>query len=207
MSVFFRTRLAIATMLCAFGLILTAVAQEQEVTNNAKQSTPSPTSSVLTVKIAEQFLADKYSVVLDKFKTIEDAAAEALSKHEGVLILAGLTELSDAQAESLSKHRGALDLSGVTELSDAAAESLSKHEGERLHLSGLTELSDAQAESLSKHEGKWLYLWGVTELSDTQAESLSAYEGRLYVDYVKQPPSAAKIIRDSRTPDGTRRKK
>ncbi len=34
MSVFFRTRLAIATMLCAFGLSLTAAAQEKEVTNS-----------------------------------------------------------------------------------------------------------------------------------------------------------------------------
>jgi hypothetical protein len=76
-----------------------------------------------------------------------------------------------------------------------------------LCLSGVTDLSDAQAESLSKHEGEWLLLDGLTELSDTQAESLSAYEGRLYVDYDKQPPSAAKIIRDSRNPDGTRRKK
>jgi len=46
-----------------------------------------------------------------------------------VFNLKGLTELSDAAAESLSKHQGILNLSGLTALTDTAAESLSKHEG------------------------------------------------------------------------------
>jgi hypothetical protein len=54
---------------------------------------------VLTEEIAEQFLANEYSVRLDEFETIEDAAAEALSKHEGeFLFLSGLTSLSDSAA-------------------------------------------------------------------------------------------------------------
>ena len=65
--------------------------------------------NVLTKEIAEQFLTDEDSVDLDyEFTTIEDAAAESLSKHEGSLFLRGLTELSDAAAESLSKHEGNL---------------------------------------------------------------------------------------------------
>ena len=56
---------------------------------------------VLTKEIAEQFLANEYSVAISEFTAIEDAAAESLSKHEGGLSLNGLTSLSDAAAESL----------------------------------------------------------------------------------------------------------
>ena len=57
---------------------------------------------VLTKEIAEQFLADEYSVALGDFNKIQDAAAECLSKYQGTeLYLEGLAELSDAAAESL----------------------------------------------------------------------------------------------------------
>ena len=80
----------------------------------------------LTKEIAEQFIADEDSVDLYEFtKLDDDAAAESLSKCQGLLSLDGLTELSDSAAESLSKHQGQLSLDGLTELSDAAAESLS----------------------------------------------------------------------------------
>ena len=89
---------------------------------------------VLTKEIAEQFLADEDSVDLSEFTTIEEAAAESLSKHESWhLSLDGLTKLSDAAAESLSKFEGSqLSLEGVTELSDNAARSLCKFEGDEL---------------------------------------------------------------------------
>ena len=81
---------------------------------------------VITKEIAEKFLADPIPLdSLTEFSSIEDTAAESLSKHEGYLQLNGLTELSDAAAESLSKHQGDLNLSGLTELSDAAAASRS----------------------------------------------------------------------------------
>jgi hypothetical protein len=82
-----------------------------------------------------------------EFATIEDAAAEILSKHEGSLNLSGLSELSDAAAESLSKHEGDLDLSGLTELSDEAAKSLAMHRG-KLQLASLTSLSEVAANVL-----------------------------------------------------------
>ena len=75
---------------------------------------------------------------LDTFTSIEDAAAESLSKHKGEIWLNGLTTISDAAAESLSKHMGNLYLGGLTTLSAAAAESLSKHRGD-LTLSGKVE--------------------------------------------------------------------
>ena len=46
----------------------------------------------LTKEIAEQFLADEYSVDLSTFTELDDDAAESLSKHEGDLSLYGLTE-------------------------------------------------------------------------------------------------------------------
>ena len=78
---------------------------------------------VLTEEIAEQFMVDEDSMYFNEFTTIEDAAAQSLSKHTGdMLYLNGLTSLSDAAAESLSKHEGHLWLRGLTSLSDAAAE-------------------------------------------------------------------------------------
>jgi hypothetical protein len=132
---------------------------------------------ILTAEIAAQFVANQYSVNLQFFTSIEDGAAEALSKHGGYLKLDGLTELSDAQAEALAKHEGDLYLDGLTSLSDAQAEALSKHEGD-LYLDGLTELSDAQAGALAKHEGE-LSLDGLTSLSDAQAEALAKHLGGL----------------------------
>ncbi len=77
--------------------------------------------NVLTKEIAEQFLTDEDSVDLSEFTAIEDAAAESLSKHAGVLGLDGLTSLSDTAAESLGKHQGwILYLSGVIAVSKLA---------------------------------------------------------------------------------------
>ena len=71
--------------------------------------------NVLTKEIAEQFLADEYTHCLSVFTTIDDAAAENLSKHKGDFSLGGLTSLSDAAAESLSKRKGGgLNLSGLS---------------------------------------------------------------------------------------------
>ena len=107
---------------------------------------------LLTVEIAEKFLADNDSVDLSLFTSVEDAAAEALAKSKAILDFRGLAAISDSAAEALAKHDGVLVLNGLTSLSDAQADALSKHEGE-LYLDGLTSLSDAQAEALAKHEG------------------------------------------------------
>ena len=111
-------------------------------------------SDRITKKMAEKFLKNKKSVKLWDKSSMEDAAAEVLSKHKGEQLreLSGLTKLSDAAAESLSKYKGLLTLSGLTELSDAAAQALAQHEGE-LDLSGLTELSDTAAQALAQHKG------------------------------------------------------
>ena len=44
-------------------------------------------SKILTTEIAERFLDDNDSVDLSEFTSIEDAAAQALAKHEGFVIV------------------------------------------------------------------------------------------------------------------------
>ena len=94
-----------------------------------------PTGGLLTVEIAEKFLADNDSVDLSQFTSIEDAAAEALGKNRGgPLFLNGLTSLSDTAAEALAKHEGVgfnggLYLIGLTSLSDTAAQAMAKCDG------------------------------------------------------------------------------
>jgi len=136
---------------------------------------------VLTIRIAEQFIADQGGVSLNSYAAIDDAAAAILAKYEGFdLYLNGLASLSDATASSLAKYEGNLELFGLTSLSDAAAASFAKHQGS-LCLSGLTSLSDAAAESLGKFQGS-LSLSGLTSLSDAAAESLANHEGTLELD-------------------------
>jgi hypothetical protein len=136
---------------------------------------------ILTLEIAEQFLEDPDSISLDEYTSIQDAAAESLSKHQGELYLSGLTQLSDAAAESLSKCQCQyLMLGGLEELSDAAAESLSKCHGD-LNFEYLPKLSDAAAESLSNHKGE-LGLTSLTELSDAAAQSFATNKYR-WIDY------------------------
>jgi len=135
-------------------------------------------NKVLTKKIAKQLLSDKSVDEAGGFTSIEDSAAESLSKHKGEVCLSGLTELSDAAAKSFSKHKGMLWLGGLSELSDTAAESLSKHQG-YLNLDGLTELGNAA--SLSNHQGG-ISLLGLIEISDSAAESLSKHQGDLWLN-------------------------
>ena len=74
----------------------------------------------------------------------------------------GLTYLSDAAADALSKHKGLLTLNGLSYISEAAASGLGRHIG-HLELRGLKYLSLAAAELLCLCPGS-LYL-DLTELS------------------------------------------
>ena len=129
----------------------------------------------LVVKLASQ----KGKLYLRGLKSLSDAGAEALSKHEGeLLFLDGLSSLSDIAVVALSKQKGELIL-GLTSLSAGAAEALSKHEGV-LKLWGLTSLSTIAAEALSKHKGE-LCFQGLTSLSDAAAKALSKHKGDMVV--------------------------
>ncbi len=184
----------------------------------------------LTDAQAESLSKHDGCLVLNGLTELSDAQAEAFSKHKGVYLgfigltsisataleslsghrgsylrLTGLTSLSDTQAQSLTKYQGKLILAGLDVLTDTTAESLSKCNCLSLHLNNLSSLSDAQAVSLSKVEGA-LVLYGLTFLSDIQAETLSQHEAELFVSYANLPPSAAKIIRESRDENNRRRK-
>ena len=158
---------------------------------------------ILTKEIAEQFLEDE-EVDLSEFTSIEDAAAESLSKHIAEyqghsLDLDGLTSLSDAAAESLSKSKEfalraqiyhSLSLNGLKRLSDATAKSFSKiNEGldryttcgddgtepYSLSLNGLTELSDEAGKLLSKMETGCHSLYALLSLPDELRHKVNPY--------------------------------
>jgi predicted DNA-binding WGR domain protein len=136
------------------------------------------------------------SVVLYGLTSLSDAAAEALSKHEGELDLSGLESLSDTAAEALSKCKCELDLSGLAGLSDAAAEALSKYKG-RLSFENIKSLSDAASNSLSKHKGE-LDLRELKSLSDSPghvalAKKLASQKGYLCLSGLASLSDAAAV--------------
>jgi|GEM_PF-2987702 len=79
---------------------------------------------VLTKEIAEQFLAEEDSVDLSEFTTIEDGAAESLSKSGSSLWLNGLTTLSECAATSLSGTGRPVRLQGLKHLTPETAKTL-----------------------------------------------------------------------------------
>ena len=58
-------------------------------------------NKILTKEIAEQFLGDPDGVELDEFTSIEDEAAEVLSKHQGELCLIECRFISTSAIELL----------------------------------------------------------------------------------------------------------
>ena len=83
-------------------LAISCVATGVGYSNPNSSASDDVSGSVLTVEIAKQYLADADSVDTKQFTSIEDAAAEALGKHDGQLNLSGLTSVSDVAAEALS---------------------------------------------------------------------------------------------------------
>ena len=103
----------------------------------------------LTKELAEQFLAEGWSVKLTEFTELDDDAAESLSRYRSPLSLKGLTSLSDSPVHLRLRLKMGESLNGLTSLSDAAAESLSKHEGDLLLK--LKNLPASAAEILRQH--------------------------------------------------------
>ena len=147
---------------------------------------------VLTELVAKRFLKERNRASLLQYVTIDEPAAEILSGHNGDLIF-WVRSMSDAAAKALSKHVGLLVLNFLPELSDSAAESLSKHQG-ALYLKGLGSLSDAAAESLSKHQHN-LSMTQLQILSDEAARSLLKHPD-LELNLTIIPESAATILRE-----------
>jgi len=113
-------------------------------------------------------------------QTDEVKAAKLLAKHDGDLILDGLSSISPSVAEALALHKGELHLNGLTSLSAEAARALAEHQGQQLSLDGLTMLSTEAADALAKHRG-YLNLNGLKTLSANVSEALSRHRGSLYL--------------------------
>ena len=127
---------------------------------------------VLTKEIAEQFLADAKSVELSLFTTIEDAAAEILTKEKTCLGLDGLTKISPIAAKYLANSEaGEFGLNGLTTLEEGVAAALSNYKG-NLYLEGLIEISDKDAESLSNRR-EFVSFYALKTISEPAARSLA----------------------------------
>ena len=118
---------------------------------------------------------------LDNIQSLSPETAEALSAHEGVLVLNGLVSLDPVVAAALAKRvgnrknnrAGTLVLNGVPAISTEAARALAAFPGE-LVIKGVTELSVETAAALAAHRGR-LHLTGLTEVSPGVRAALQAH--------------------------------
>lgn len=134
------------------------------------------------------------AMFLQQNETIDEVAAELLSRHKGDLGLQAAS-ISDGAAKALGKHTGGrLILNHLTEISDFAAESISQHRGD-LFLRGLRSLSDAAAESFSEHQHGDLHLKSLEFISDEAAKTLAKHPN-LELDLTLFRGSAARIFRE-----------
>jgi hypothetical protein len=139
-------------------------------------------AKTLTKTLAGQFMKDDESLTLYEFTSIDDDAAEVLSKYRGSLDLRGLVSLTTKAADALSTHKGdggdnvALCLDSLENIPLSALESLCKHSGSLVL--GLTSVTTAMASLLGKHKGE-LELRSLEELSDSDAAALGSHCGGL----------------------------
>jgi hypothetical protein len=118
---------------------------------------------------------------LDNIESLSVETAEALSAHEGVLVLNGLESLDPAVAAALAKRvgnrktnrPGTLVLSGLPAISTEAAAALAAFSGE-IVLKAVKEISPETAAALAKHKGR-LYLTGLVNISPETAAALQAH--------------------------------
>ena len=108
---------------------------------------------------------------IDRLRSLTPETAEALSAHEGVLVLNDLVSLDPQVATALAKRvgnrklnrPGTLVLNGLESISPQAAAAIAPFSGE-LVLKGITKLTPPTATALAAHKGR-LHLTGLTELS------------------------------------------
>lgn len=138
----------------------------------------------ITAEVAQKFLADPEGVGLSLAESIDDDAAEMLSKHQGDLSLDGLTELSDAAVESLSRHRGGLFLGSLKKLTSQSLAATLAQNPEELFLE-IEILSPEAAAELAKQErsseeyAPYLNLACLTDLTHETALALAGHSGHL----------------------------
>ena len=136
-------------------------------------------------EIAERFLEDNDSVDLSEFTSIEEAAAQALAKHEGSLRLNQLESVSIAAAASLAKVKPLKGEFNCTQLDSLSltpkvAAQLAEYRGDQLCLDCASlDLSTIQA--FRPFRGQ-LWPGNVTPLDDKTAAELAARSGGAYLD-------------------------
>ena len=145
--------------------------------------------NILTQEIAEKFLKDDASVDLGQFTSIEESAAEVLSKCKGSLNLNGLTTLSVAAASSLAKVASAplsnncLDLESLIPSIDVVKQ-LAKYQGDQICF-GLVSVDLPFVKEMAPFRGQ-LLLGKVSQLDDDVAGELAKRSGGAYLDGVQE---------------------
>ncbi len=157
-----------------------------------RKRVPKKQPKKLTLEVVQRYLRNEKiqgkQIYTASYSTIDDAAAERLTQHDGPLFLNGLIELSESAAQSLAKHKHMLNLTGLVNLPATVAEKLGQHEGV-LVLDGLTELPESVAEKLGQHKGgprHGLYLSGLTAMTDAALENLIKSTGGLTLNGLKK---------------------
>ena len=148
----------------------------------------------LTSQVATKFLEDE-SVDLCDFNSIDEKAAEMLSRHEGVLNLSGLNSMAENIAKHLSEHQGFLNLSGLRVLHENVAKLLVKHVGD-LALSGVEELSAETSKHFCSFESTLIFS-GLQKISEAVAENLSGIKGSLFLGVSEISEPVAKKLSSS----------
>ena len=120
--------------------------------------------NILTQEIAEKFLKDDASVDLDQFTTIEESAAEVLSKCKGSLALNGLTTRSKDTVYPLAKAKKTASAKKIAKKNFDKAEVEVKLSREQLDakLNRLGELVEQEnlklaADMIASFGDSWLY--------------------------------------------------
>jgi hypothetical protein len=122
---------------------------------------------------------------IDRLRSLTPETAEALSAHEGVLVLNDLATLDPQVAAALAKRvgnrklnrPGTLVLNGLPRISVKAAEELAKFSGE-LVLKGIVDLPPANAAALATHKGR-LHLTGLVDASPKVTAALAKHPAAL----------------------------
>ena len=118
---------------------------------------------------------------IDRLRSLTPETAEALSAHEGVLVLNDLVSLDPQVAAALAKRvgnrklnrPGTLVLNGLESISPQAAAAIAPFSGE-LVLKGITKLTPPTAAALAAHKGR-LHLTGLTDMSPTVKAALKPH--------------------------------
>jgi hypothetical protein len=131
---------------------------------------------------------------LDAIDSLDEASANALSKHKGyALSLNGLHHVDANVAKALGKYKGRLRL-GVDSLTDDEAKALSSYKGQCLVLSSLDSLTDQAADHFSRCPAAISFA-GVKRLSVTAASKFLSHKGPLYFDLSGLPEDVQAILR------------